>query len=260
MTTSRAAAVILALCLLAPGRSLEAQIPEKFENLQVLPKDISRGELMQVMRSFALGLGVRCSHCHVGEEGRPLSTYDFPSDDKAPKRMARVMMRMARDINQVYLTQLDTISHTHGGGGESHTHAGSRIEVQCVTCHRGQPRPQSLETVLRQAIADSGVETAVRTYRELKDRYYGGFSYDFRERPLNTIAQELLRQDRAQDALAILALNLETNPESAQAYQLEGDAHLALGHRDAALASYRKALERQPNNPPLRARVDSLAR
>ena len=40
------------------------------QNLQVLPADISPGELSRIMRGNALGLGVRCQYCHVGEEGR----------------------------------------------------------------------------------------------------------------------------------------------------------------------------------------------
>ena len=34
-----------------------------------------------VMPGFTRALGVRCSYCHVGEEGESLSTYDFASDD-----------------------------------------------------------------------------------------------------------------------------------------------------------------------------------
>ena len=33
----------------------------------MLPEDISAQELSATMRGFALGLGLRCSNCHVGE-------------------------------------------------------------------------------------------------------------------------------------------------------------------------------------------------
>ena len=73
MRISRSLAVataIAALALPAPVSSLAAQAPEKFENLQVLPKDIARDSLLQIMRGFAFALGVRCEHCHVQHEGQ----------------------------------------------------------------------------------------------------------------------------------------------------------------------------------------------
>lgn len=40
------------------------------------------------MRGFTRALGLRCSHCHVGEEGAPLATYDFAADEKPLKARA----------------------------------------------------------------------------------------------------------------------------------------------------------------------------
>ncbi len=58
---------LFVIMILFFATSVNAQIPDKFENLQVLPKEISKPELMENMKSFALGLGVRCHFCHVGE-------------------------------------------------------------------------------------------------------------------------------------------------------------------------------------------------
>src|SRR5689334_9343871 len=60
-----------------------------FKNLKVFPKDISRADLLFNMKFFSQSLGVRCTFCHVGEEGKPLSTVDFASDAKAKKLTAR---------------------------------------------------------------------------------------------------------------------------------------------------------------------------
>jgi len=68
--------------------------PEKPKNLQVLPKDWTGTRLRPVMTGFTRALGVRCSYCHKGEEGKPLSTYDFASDENPNKNRAREMMRM----------------------------------------------------------------------------------------------------------------------------------------------------------------------
>src|SRR5919199_1066538 len=80
--------------------------PERFENLQVLPKDIPRDTLIQIMRAFSMGLGVRCQFCHVAVREDTAERLVFKSDDKVEKRKARVMMKMTREINTNLLAQL----------------------------------------------------------------------------------------------------------------------------------------------------------
>src|ERR1700751_3024880 len=62
-----------------------AQFPDKYTNLKVLPKDISKHELESTMRGFAFALGDRCDHCHV-EKKAPEHGLDFPADDKDAKK------------------------------------------------------------------------------------------------------------------------------------------------------------------------------
>ena len=96
-----------------------------FKNLQVFPKDISRADLLANMKLFAQSLGVRCTYCHVGEEGKPLSTFDFASDAKAHKVRAREMLVMAHRINQQ----------------DFDVHDFANVKVTCFTCHRGSTKP-----------------------------------------------------------------------------------------------------------------------
>lgn len=120
------------LCLWSAPVLLRAQqnpIPDKFTNLQVLPRDISRAELVAMMRGFAMHTGSRCSTCHVGEEGSDLSTYDFASDARPSKAVARRMMLMVRAINGSLLE----------GVGTPATPTVSK--VTCYTCHRGVKTP-----------------------------------------------------------------------------------------------------------------------
>lgn len=112
------------LCLLPCGTAL-AQIYDNPRNLQVLPGDIGADELWETMKSFYFGTGLRCSACHVGEEGQPLTGYDFASDEVALKQTARQMLRMVNAINNEHLAPL---------GPE-------RAEVNCATCHRGERLP-----------------------------------------------------------------------------------------------------------------------
>src|SRR5262245_59324220 len=81
----------------ASALPVSAQIPQKFTNLQVFPKDISRAELVTAMRGIATDLDFRCHNCHVGPDD--LQGMDFATDEKAEKRAAREMLRMVQSIN-----------------------------------------------------------------------------------------------------------------------------------------------------------------
>ena len=74
-------------------------------NLQVLPKDLSRDGLRQLMKSYSRDLGVTCRHCHL--EDSQTQTMDYASDDKPAKQTARVMIAMMGDINGKYLGRLN---------------------------------------------------------------------------------------------------------------------------------------------------------
>ncbi|HUP18418.1 MAG TPA: c-type cytochrome, partial [Gemmatimonadota bacterium] len=134
-------APLIGLALLAPAtaRSQQWSWPERGENLQVLPEDTPPERLRAIMTGFTRALGVRCTYCHVGEDGQPLSTYDFASDELHHKEVARTMYRMLGVINDT----LRTI--------ESSGHTRTRVNMWCHTCHRGRPRPTTLEEELREA-------------------------------------------------------------------------------------------------------------
>ena len=146
------------------GVAGSAQIPETFTNLKVLPESISQPELTAIMRGFASSLGVRCNHCHVGENPDTLEGYDFASDEKETKKTARVMLRMTASINAEFLPE---------------TGRENRIEVQCGTCHRGIKRPESISKLVLAAIDAEGLDAAIAQYRELRAAYFGGDAYDF---------------------------------------------------------------------------------
>jgi hypothetical protein len=109
--------------------------PENPENLQVLPDDIGADGLRNVMRAFTRGLGVRCSYCHVGEGD--FLNWDFASDEKGHKEVAREMMRMTRQINEDLLADIEGL-HEHEGEGSG------AFRVTCWTCHRGDTTPATM--------------------------------------------------------------------------------------------------------------------
>lgn len=96
-------------------------------NLEVLPPDISRRDLVETMKSFSSALDVGCEHCHQGA-GDDLSKFDFISDKAPAKRVARKMMAMVNDINKT----LATVGEPAASGPR---------QVTCFTCHRGTTKP-----------------------------------------------------------------------------------------------------------------------
>jgi hypothetical protein len=109
----------------APPAQAPFAVPP-YKSLKVLPKTIARADLLNTMKSFSQSLGVRCTFCHVGEEGQPLSTFDFASDKKANKAIARDMLRLVGRLNKTDLPAIAGLDNP---------------KVTCYTCHRGAKEP-----------------------------------------------------------------------------------------------------------------------
>ena len=223
------------LLLLTAATPLAAQIPDEFTNLEVVPKDIGKRELVSMMRNFAGALGVRCNHCHVGQNPDSLEGYDFASDEPEAKRVARAMMKMTGQINNEVLPAIGRRNVTR---------------VRCVTCHRGLQNPESLDQLLLAAAEDGGAEAAEAEYTDLRSEYFGKGSYDFSPGTLNSIAETLAREkDDVDGAIALMKLNVDLNPDAAYSYLLLGQLHAQAGDKEAAKASVEKSLEIEPDNP-----------
>ena len=207
--------------------------PEKPSNLQVLPKDWPGKRLQPVMIGFTRALGVRCSYCHKGEEGKPLSTYDFASDENPNKNRAREMLRMLDDIN-AHLKKIQP------SGGE-------RVNMWCNTCHRGRPRPMTLEEELGEQYRAKGLQAAIDDYADLKKEYYGRGSYDFGEGALNAFGYQVLEKDAA-GAIQVFKLNAETFPQSGNVWDSLAEAYMKAGDLKKAEETYEKSLILDPTN------------
>src|SRR5215470_8617042 len=112
--------------------------PTTHQNLKILPADITQPELLQTMQGFAQGLGVQCGYCHAtiappeggaqgagaGQRGRGPAApqFNYPSDEKPAKNVAREMMVIVRDLNA-------RVPQAVAKGADA------RTRVQCVTCH-----------------------------------------------------------------------------------------------------------------------------
>jgi photosynthetic reaction center cytochrome c subunit/tetratricopeptide repeat protein len=219
------------------------QPPPPMTNLQIIPKDTPRPQVIATMQSFTQALGVQCAYCHI-DEGRG-GRQDFAADDKPTKKTARQMMILARDINDKLPA---VVSKT----------ANDTTRVGCSTCHHGLAIPKQLSTVLATTVTDKSLEAAVAQYRELRTKYYGSAAYDFSEGSLVSMAQQAIAADRADNALAWLNLNLEFYPKSSRTYQIMAQAHQRKNDKDTAIRDLEKAVELDPNNTQAKTQLQQL--
>ncbi len=213
--------------------------PARARNLKILPRKTPPDQLRGVMTGFTRALGVKCSHCHVGEAGRPRSAYDFASDANPKKRIARGMMKLTKEVNE----ELGEISELAHSGPRS-----SRVQVQCITCHRGLPQPRTLSSTLSLAYEAGGADSAITAYQTLRRGSYDAGSYDFREPSLEELGEYAYQKNDTSGALRIFELNMRQFPESGNVYARMAQLYLARGDTARAITNYQRALNVDPGN------------
>jgi tetratricopeptide (TPR) repeat protein len=188
------------------------------------------------MQVVAQALGVRCEYCHSAAPG---------SDAIEPKKeIARAMMAMTRDLNvKIQEATGKTASET--------------ARVECVTCHRGAAIPQPLPAIILRTVAEKGGAAAADQYRQLRKEYYGRATYDFSEDALLEIVQRLV-EAKPDDAIALLRMNLEFNPQSAKSFALIGFAYTRKVDDVSAIMNLEKSLELDPANGMVRGMLEQL--
>ena len=169
---------------------------------------------------------------------------DFALDDKQTKRTARFMLRMVDSLNRAVLPMLGTRHDPP-------------VRVDCVTCHRGSPLPQTLDVVLAETIDRAGVDSAVARYRDLRQNMVSG-RYDFGEATVNDLAASLAERGRTAEAITMLQMNQEFYPNSAAIDVALGDVHRQRGELDQAMTRYRAALVKRPDDRQAQRRLDEL--
>jgi hypothetical protein len=248
MMRARVVCVVLAAAVAAVSSSpLLAQAPapqgappgpgpmnQPPKNLMVLPKDFTREQVTAVMRGFTGALGVRCTHCHVGQDGNPPS-MDYASDDKDEKQTAREMMRMVGTINTEFVRKVS--------GGDA------KADVRCETCHRGRTHPpQPMADLLADTAATQGAEAALGKYSQLRAESLEAGQYDFRARSVLGAARRLQDDKAPEAALTLLKGAVALFPDSADVAASLGMALLQGDDKEGAKAQFDRALTIDPKN------------
>jgi hypothetical protein len=103
--------------------------------------------------------------------------------------------------------------------------------------HRAPPLTDELAATLK----TSGPAAAEAEYRTLKAQQFAGYSES--ENETNNLGYQFLGKGDAADAVVLFKLNAETHPDSANVFDSLGEGEAAAGDKQAAITSYRHALE-----------------
>ncbi len=229
--------LFFAAALLFVSNNCIAQIKhdDKPVNLKVLPKNISDKELHKIMDSFTYALGVHCNYCHGNPKEESTKRTDFAADTNSNKQISRIMMKMVSNINNNLLKDAREINSDVG-------------KVECATCHRGSPNIDKIEDLLFESYHKNGLDAAMNTYSNLKQKYYGSFTFDFRDNALLSFASKILEAGKNDDATKVVTKDIELFPESTSAYSFLGNIYMKNGNNDMAIKNFEKAVQLEPRN------------
>jgi len=121
------------------------------------------------------------------------------------------------------------------------------VEVRRLPADKGLPL---------ELLQQGRIEECVANLLEEKEFYLREVSA--LEAILNRAGYQQLRENRFQEAIALLRLNVELFPESSNTFDSLGEAYLANGDTELSLRNYRRSLELNPANENAAKVLDKL--
>ena len=104
-----------------------------------------------------------------------------------------------------------------------------------------------LATSLIEKIAETdGIKTAIKQLFKLNEEKSN--NYTINETSINLLGYKYLKQGKHKEAIAVLKVNTELYPESANTYDSLAEAYMKTGDSDKAIINYNKSLELNPDN------------
>lgn len=99
---------------------------------------------------------------------------------------------------------------------------------------------------VEETLKESGLTKALEKYNEMKSS--GGNDYFFDETDFNALGYKLLQENKTDNAIAIFKLNVETYPNSYNAYDSLAEAYNIKGDKELAVSYYLKSFEKNTSN------------
>jgi tetratricopeptide (TPR) repeat protein len=90
------------------------------------------------------------------------------------------------------------------------------------------------------------IDQALEAYRQIKKEKPDNAA--IAEARINTLGYSFLREKKLPEAIAYFKLNAEFYPQSWNVYDSLGDAYMANGDKELAIANFKKSLEMNPKN------------
>ena len=236
MSPQKTIALALALSVLIPAKpGTCADTFANPRNLKVLPQDISPNDLRRTMVGFSGALNARCSFCHVVDDALEMTDPDFSLDDKWTKQVAREMLKMVAEINS-RLSKIDFSAQRQ------------KIEVTCITCHRGQNRPILILSALEEARGEGGIDAVIAKYSELRERYFGNHTYDLRPSTLAGFARTVASEGDLDGSIKILDFANEKFPDEERVLFALARVHQQREENDQAIMFLRRLVQLFPDS------------
>ena len=116
-------------------------------------------------------------------------------------------------------------------------------------------RMDHLTFILGTAYVEGGAEQGERTYRAFKE---GDRGTELREPLLNDVGYLLLGRQLHEAAIAAFELNVKEYPDAFNTYDSLGEAYLANGDTELAIANYERSLELNPDNNNARRILEEI--
>ncbi|MCP4573780.1 MAG: MBL fold metallo-hydrolase [bacterium] len=130
------------------------------------------------------------------------------------------------------------------------TNAGTALEIWC--CMTGmESGAQALYALIENGADEAEIRAVVDQKSAASPKYF------FVEAAINQLGYRFLNQEQPEQAARLLQANVEMYPESWNTYDSLGEALLATGDREGAIANYEKSVELNPDNT---SGTDALAR